>query len=89
MIDRSNDLLGGCTAIVSAESLLKRYHLPELASTGVIHDFQGRVQTIRGPRGRRRGEAALQAAAAAAPGLRKPNYLIVQQSDVVFILQIS
>lgn len=77
MIDSSNDLLGGCTAIVSAESLLKRHHLPELGSTGVIHDFQGRVHTIRGRR-----------AAVAAPGLRKPNYLIVL-SEVVLILQIS
>lgn len=53
MIDSPNDLLGGCTAIVSAESLLKRHHLPQLGSTGVIHDFQGRVHTIRGPRAAR------------------------------------
>lgn len=50
MIDSANDLLGGCTAIVSAESLLKRHHLPQLGSTGVIHDFQGRAHAIRGPR---------------------------------------
>lgn len=50
MIDSSNDLLGGCTAIVSAESLLKRHHLPELGSTGVLKDFQGRVRAVRGPR---------------------------------------
>lgn len=91
MIDSSNDLLGGCTAIVSAESLLKRHRLPALGSTGVIHDFQGRLRTIRGP-GLQEREAALQAAAAAAAaggGFRKTKALIVQQWDVVFTLKIN
>lgn len=30
-------------------SLLKRHHLSELSRTRIIHDFQGRVHTVRGP----------------------------------------
>lgn len=76
VIDSSNDLLGGWTAIVSAERLLKRHHLPPLGCTGQP-TLPGAGSHHPRPLG---GGGRL------VPGSHK--YLIVQQTHRVLTLEI-